>query len=176
MRFEISKPPVDLGGLADAFKGDLSLISKMTVDVDVSGKEEIMKNVHLLATGMVQAAREEARRAAEWLKSRSEELVPYDTGNLHDSAFLHEDESSELDGFTVGYDAIGVQYAWYVHEIPAKQYTKPGTQWHYLSDPAEELKAEFPDQMRRGIRDAIKRSPAIQRSTPLGGPRLVKKH
>lgn len=173
-RIEISSPPVDLSGLADVFKGDLSIVPKMTVDVDVSGHEQIMKNLARLSKDMVQAAYEESRRMAEWLKARSQELVPFDTGNLHDSAFIHEDETAEFSGFTVGYDAATVQYAWYVHEIPAKNYSKPGTQYHYLSDPADELKSEFPDVMREGLRKAIAKSPAIMRGS-LGGPRLVKR-
>lgn len=146
----------------------------MTVDVDVSGMEDLKKNLRWLSSKLVEDAVEEAKRLAEYLKAESQRQVPYKSGNLHDSAFIHEDDDPTFKGWSVGYDAATVQYAWYVHEIEAAHYTKPGTKHHFLSDPAAELAAEFPDLMRQKLSRTIANLPAT-RFAPSTGPRLIKK-
>lgn len=176
-QFGFPIPPEALSGLAEAFKGDISSIPQLGVTVEVSGMEQIRKNLHYLNEKMVADAVEECRRLAEYLKAESQKEVPYKTGNLHDSAFIHEDDDAILKGFLVGYDAITVQYAWYVHEIPANH--APGKKDHFLSDPAERLAAEFPDVMRQRLSDSVAKAAAtFQRGSlgaGIGGPRLVKR-
>lgn len=160
---------------ASKFGGEFP-VGQMRVDVNVSGLEDIKKNLQFLNQQQVKWAGEEAKRLAEYLRDQSLEQCPMKTGDLRGTVFLHEDsDTAPIISYSVGYDS---PYALYVHEIQFEHYTTAGTKWHYLSDPAEQLAGEFPDKMRQGLQRGLaaimKQLPAVA-AKPLGGPRLVKK-
>src|SRR5262245_32099800 len=95
MRLRLPVPPEALSGLSEAVAQGLAILPQLQVDVDVSGIDEIKKNVRLLSSDMLRQAREEARRAAEWLQNQSLGFVPYLTGMLYDSSYLRSEERRE---------------------------------------------------------------------------------
>lgn len=93
-------------------------------------------------------------KAGQFLKMKSQEVVPVDTGALKASAFVKKIGSGFKTQVEVGYDVKAIRsgqlvsYAIYVHER-LDQYHKPGTYARFLSRPSIEYRPQMIDIIRR---------------------------
>lgn len=114
--------------------------------------------------------------SAERIKSHSQSIVPYDTGNLHDAFFPSRnlEDGVWVDGtddwrLTVGYDSEQAPYAVEIHSgvssrhgVPY-QYTvrtekgRTRAEAFFLERPAREEEARFKQEAVNDIRAAIRR-------------------
>ena len=65
------------------------------------------------------------REEAEDIKRESQQMVPYRTGNLHDSAHYRVRRGGYVVTADIWYDAVKAPYAWLQHE------TKPSKSWKH---------------------------------------------
>ncbi len=92
--------------------------------------QEVKWSKQKLAKGM--------KAGAEYLKERSQEVVPIASGTLHDSAFTRV-EPDFLD-VIVGYTA---HYAVFVHEMPQSSIKVKGRRAKFLEEPARKHKRQI---------------------------------
>lgn len=85
----------------------------------------------------------------------SQEIVPYDTGALHDSAFVtvFRAGNGRLMAF-LGYDT---HYAIYVHENPDAYHASP-TRWKFLEEPFMRMQPQILARIARGVRERLARA------------------
>jgi len=109
-------------------------------EVHLTGTREVLANLNKQVLGIKNRTRAGVRAAAMTVKARSQELTPHDTGTLVGSAHVRTWEFPEGPGGVIYYEAA---YAPYVHEIQARNYTKPGTQWKFLETALKEKSREI---------------------------------
>ncbi len=86
--------------------------------------------------------------------AEAREIVPYDTGRLHDSGFVEmEGEGLDLEA-AVGFEA---PYAIFVHENP-DAYHVPPTQWKYLEVPWNRRRRGIVAAIARRVKEAVRAS------------------
>lgn len=84
----------------------------------------------------------------EEVLAQSQAIVPYDTGRLHDSAFLRVERTSRGIKTEIGYDT---EYAVFVHENP-DAYHEPPTQWQFLLEPLMRAQPRLEQRVQAGVR------------------------
>lgn len=121
--------------------------------VDFSGWNEFMKNLEPETERRVQAAIAEG---LEYTKVVAQELVPEDTGRLHDSADVdHTYRKGEGASGTLTFSAQnprdGYNYA-YIQEVNEfYNHPKPGAQAHYLRDALKKTRASISVRMGKAV-------------------------
>ena len=140
----------------------------LLVTFHVRGKEIAVRNLRNVRRHLVKRCGSTAYNAALHLKARSQAVVPYEEGDLYDSAYVAPISSSEdKQVWGVGYDVGKAPHAILVHEIPGRMHPTRGPspepkQDHYLEEPANAMKKEWPRTVRDDLRDELKHVP-IQR-------------
>src|SRR6266581_3111222 len=111
-----------------------------TISMALRGLDELQQKLEDLHGEDLDGEMEIAvQEELEEIKLESQEIVPYDTGKLHDSAFVDvRREHGRVVG-NVGYDT---PYALYVHENP-DAYHAPPTTWKYLEIPLAKAQPRF---------------------------------
>jgi len=85
------------------------------------------------------------KKAAEFVKTESQKLVPVDTGALHDSSEvvnIGKDGFKAVYGVSYGYGLEPFDYSWLQHYVLYYSHTPPG-QALYLSEVIETRKDEI---------------------------------
>ena len=109
----------------------------------ITGVEAVVSSLQKKAVKHKRAVRKGLMAAAERLKQASQEVVPVDTGALHDSCRIREaDKGTDTKIIFVGYGSVDVDYALIVHENLAMHH-QPGKTAEYLRRPARELRTEL---------------------------------
>ncbi len=101
------------------------------ISMGLRGIDELQQKLEDLAGDDLDDEMEEVvYEELEEIKEASQEIVPVDTGRLHDSAFVDvRRERGKVQGI-VGFDT---EYALYVHENP-DAFHKPPTRWKFLEE------------------------------------------
>lgn len=87
----------------------------------------------------------------DYVLEPAREIVPYDTGRLHDSGFVSVTNERGRIRAIVGFDT---EYAIYVHENP-DVFHKPPTRWKFLEEPLFANKARVVAAIGYAMRRAI---------------------
>lgn len=141
--------------------------------VSVVGGEQILRNWQRLTEEVRERATEVAFDHAEELKTLSQAEVPFLTGNLHDAAYVEEEQGSLDRGpinFLVGYSSSKAPYNWDQHDNFDYKHA-PGRKAKYLTDPAEVIRVKYPKDMSEELMATISATVKTFSSVP----RLVKK-
>lgn len=107
---------------------------------NMRGLDELQRSLeNLYGQDLREELEDAVQDELEEIKAESLEIVPVDTGKLHDSAFVGVwSDGSHIRG-TVGYDT---PYALYVHENP-DAYHKAPTRWKFLEEPLMKAQPRF---------------------------------
>ena len=130
------------------------------VTFQLRGKDVTIRNMRHVNRQLVRRADSSTWNAAQHLKARSQAVVPYLTGGLYRSAFVRKvKDSDDVKMWAVGYMA---EHALMVHEIPGRNHPTRGPspepkQDHYLSEPADQMRKEYPRRMRDDLADEVSR-------------------
>lgn len=164
--------------------GNMTAINHVVGTVSVSGIPEVIANWDRLSADMRDRAIQTMRDAATLIEIQSLIEVPYLTGRLQSAFFRDEEEiHGSLTGsggplrIYLGYDTEiatgddGGSYAWRQHQDLDFSHSSPGTKARFLSDPFEEVSAEFEDTLSVDLKATI----AGGLGAGTGGPRLRKK-
>jgi len=89
----------------------------------------------------------------EEVKEESQRLVPYDTGLLHDSAYVQVDRSGS--GQLTAYAGYDTDYAIFVHENP-DAYHDPPTQWKFLEEPFMRMQPDIEMKLAQNIAEFLR--------------------
>lgn len=90
----------------------------------------------------------------EFVFEKSQELVPFDTGDLKNSGYIDIRMTAKGPRGEIGYAKNGFpDYAVVVHEDTTK-YHEPPTQAKFLQQPVEEYTSFFEETMAEGLRVA----------------------
>lgn len=141
--------------------------------VQVSSIADIEANIESILENVVREAGVTTRKAADKLLGLSQSIVPYDTGELHDSGRVIEVSGATRDEilFDVLYDA---PHAMRVHETPLEYKQGKGPaghkQWQYLAQPAEQMRDELRQEVAKAAEEVIATAKPV-----LGATRLVKR-
>jgi len=115
---------------------------------------------------VLDASERAMNRITKSIKKRSQELVPYKTGNLHDAAFAKVTRSRNIVDGTVGYRSSKAPYAFLQHETPPPppayskdnptfRHTAP-TKWKFLQQPLMEHADDLREVTARAVRRRLK--------------------
>ncbi len=120
----------------------------------VIGMDKVLKKLNREITGVRGRTRGGLRLAALHILRVAHPLVPMDTpehlgGNLRKTRFTRAFDGPDGPMVELGYDAA---YAAARHEIQAKNYSTPGTQWKYLETAAKNEVANVVEIVRREAR------------------------
>jgi len=108
-------------------------IVAMRVVIDKARITRLVHRIRLMRHAARMSTKESFTKITEDIKATSQQMVPYKTGALHDSAYTRVDTRSYDVVAEVGYDRNdNLGYAWTRHQIPAREYTTPGTSHQYL--------------------------------------------
>lgn len=160
--------------------GSNNMAQYLQVHISLTGHSALGAYFEKLDKELTKTAIAESWGAASWIFKRSQQIVPYNIGQLHDSGYIREHETGTPGvWWEVGYDTASCEYAWAVHEntnhavfqqgknpYPDEQDPK---QDHFLSDPAEDMSLHYKDTVAEAIDALIKQRWAV------GAPRLVKR-
>jgi hypothetical protein len=123
----------------------------MRITARLNGFDELEDRLEDVCDGLDGDLERVIEAILEAVKELSQEIVPYDTGELHDSAFVEV----ERDGGTlVGRVGYRAPHALRVHELPDLDH--PQGRWKYLEEPFLERQAEILDTIGRRVSDRIK--------------------
>lgn len=138
----------------------------------VTGIEDVIANIDSIMEHIVKESEITTEEAAHKLLGKSQKIVPYDTGELHDSGKVRAYEEDGNKMWDVLYDA---QHAMRVHETPLAYKQGKGPpgekQYQYLALPAMEMREELRRMIVATVQKVIAK-PALGMGS---GPRLVKK-
>lgn len=137
-------------------------MAKLRVTVQLRGREVTIRNLRHVNRQVVKRADSSTWNAAQHLKARSQAVVPYQYGVLYSAAYLEKDTDNEdVKMWAVGYDTGKAPHAWPVHEIPGRFHPIRGPssepkQDHFLSEPADAMRKEFPRTVANDLRGEIR--------------------
>ncbi len=125
-----------------------------TISMALRGLDELQQALEDMADEDLDLELEDAVFAElEEIKEASQEIVPVDTGRLHDSAFVDvRRERGRIVG-NVGYDT---PYALYVHEDPDARHAPP-TRWKFLEEAFAVAQAGMRARISERVRAFLKR-------------------
>jgi hypothetical protein len=131
------------------------------VTMRVRGQETVVRNIRLLNDRLQRAGENASWNGAQHLFARSRAVVPYQDGDLYNSAYMARISTDHFAMWIVGYDNISVDYAWLVHEIPNREHPTRGPssepkQDHFLSEPRDRMESTFPRTVMDEVQDAIR--------------------
>lgn len=137
--------------------------SGLEVTFQLRGKDVTIRNMRRVNRQLVKRADSSTWNAAQHLKARSQAVVPYLHGDLYNSAYIEKDvDTDDKRIWAVGYDTGKAPHAWVVHEIPGRNHPTRGPspepkQDHFLSEPADAMRKEFPRTVADDLQDEIRR-------------------
>ena len=127
------------------------------VEVDRISLGRVNNKIRRIRNAALDAAHESFKEVTGEIKKSSQSMVPYKTGALHGSAFKRTTRRSHDINAVVGYDEHSkLGYAWIRHEVPAKEYTTPGTTHQYLSLAFLAYEDVVADIVRKAYRKELK--------------------
>lgn len=130
--------------------------------IQLRGQQVTIRNLRHVNRQIVRRADSSTWNAAQHLKARSQAVVPYRFGDLYNSAYIRKVKDSEDEKmWAVGYDTGQAPHAWPVHEIPGRIHPIRGPshepkQDHYLSEPADAMRKEYPRTVADDLRQTIR--------------------
>lgn len=111
----------------------------MNTTVAITGTDEVMRNLLLLAEKAPGLVADALELEAEAIFSESQKQVPWDTTHLRTSGTIEPFVEGNAAGYLVGYNAHAgasdYNYALRQHEDLTLHHPKPGTKGKYLEDP-----------------------------------------
>lgn len=113
----------------------------------IQGDANIYLNLALVPKALGAGYEAGVRKAGEYLLGKSQEIVPYDTGELHDSGYSFVFGMGLEARLFVGYNT---PYAVFVHEDPRVAHDYP-TRYKFLEEPAERYRHYMMEIIRREI-------------------------
>jgi hypothetical protein len=113
------------------------LVNGPLITMSIEGLDTVLERLEDMYGDMNEEVLEVTADELGAVLDASREIVPYDTGALHDSGFMNVEETGDgrIEG-TVGYN---MPYAVYVHER-LDVYHEPPTQAKFLEQPWSERK------------------------------------
>jgi hypothetical protein len=124
----------------------------VSIRVNVSGLDELEESLEGMCDRLDGSELEDVIEGIlEEVKFASQEIVPYDTGELHDSAFV---EVERADGGIIGRVGYRAEHALRVHELPDLDH--PQGQWKFLEQPFTERQAEILNAIASRVADRVK--------------------
>lgn len=137
----------------------------MKITIMLEGVPAVVGNLRQLTRSVVREGKTNAWNGAQHLYARTRAVVPFMDGVLYEAAFiekLRDDDKHPM--WVVGYDTGAAPYALPVHEIPDRNHPTRGPspepkQDHFLSEPRDKMVKTFPQDVAKGMADAIKSSP-----------------
>ena len=114
----------------------------------VTGLAQLRLSLGRIGGRLEAALAEGLLEAGETLKERSQQLVPVETGELRDSAFVRQDRRGRRPAVEVGYDA---EHALTVPEDLDAEHA-PGESSKFLERPARSLRRKLAAQLARKLR------------------------
>ncbi len=128
--------------------------------VDRGGVTRLARRFRGIATLTEKETVKTLEDIGEDLKRKSQAVVPYDEGDLHDSAYVNRSSENGNPYVEVGYRA---PYALYVHEQihgsyqgPPVNYTTPGTGGKYLENPYLQERGRYAEMLKDAGRRPIR--------------------
>jgi hypothetical protein len=124
----------------------------VNIRINVSGLDELEESLEGVCDRLDGSELEDVIEGIlDEVKAASQEIAPYDTGELHDSAFV---EVERADGGIIGRVGYRAEHALRVHELPELDH--PQGQWKFLEQPFTERRAEILGTISRRVSDRIK--------------------
>ena len=125
--------------------------------VQVVGLDRVLLSLGALSAKLPGAVGDALYRDMVVVMAESQKIVPYDTGELHDSG---ETDRPEIDGgkveVTLHYGGGNVDYALIQHEELSYRHTPPGRA-KFLEDPLNQWTGDGPESVvRRALREVRK--------------------
>lgn len=118
-----------------------------------NGLDNLTTKLDVSSGDIARAVGQSLMESAQLVMRESQRQVPVRDGFLKASATIKDPKFSN--GFvkvTMGYGGAAAKYAWYVHQSPyEKNWTKPGTKSHFLSDPLQAASVEISARLARRI-------------------------
>lgn len=118
-----------------------------------NGIDNMTTTLKVSSGDIVRAVGQSLSESAQLVMRESQRQVPVRDGYLIGSGTVNEPKFSN--GFvkvTMGYGGAAAKYALYVHNSPyEKNWTKPGTKSHFLSDPLAAATVEIQGRLAKRI-------------------------
>lgn len=121
------------------------------VSVQLTGDEEVMRNLIKYADIYTKETREALKQEADLIMSESKKECPIDTGRLRSSAYVQAQNSGDV-VVEMGYS--DVDYAIYVHEDLTKYHHYP-TKAKFLEDPLNRAAPELAGKICDRVKGAV---------------------
>jgi hypothetical protein len=127
----------------------------MAIKVTVKGFDALQRALEDMVNAVAddQNMEESLVPILEEVKAASQEIVPYETGELHDSAFVQVERRGDT---IIGRVAYAAPHALLVHELPDLEHA-PGKSWKFLEQPFVERQPEMIERIGRQVGERIKR-------------------
>ena len=107
--------------------------SQMRVFINPSDLIRTSKTIMRSRDVVLDVAQAAFIKVTQQIKSESQSIVPYKTGALKRSAYKFVNRRAWEVEAEVGYDRYGeIEYAYERHQVKARNYTTPGTDYLYL--------------------------------------------
>jgi hypothetical protein len=108
-------------------------------DIKITGSDDFVTKIQqAIETGSASVVGPMVEEMEE-IRAASMEIVPVDSGDLRDSAFVETQETPNGHQVAIGYGGNAVTYALLQHETPPEVFRHdPGKSWKYLERPALE--------------------------------------
>ena len=119
----------------------------MSIEFTITGDDKVIRGLDEYEDVLSDYLQAGLQEAGEFLLEKSQEIVPVDTGALHDSGYVVVSGSGFGSEVAVGYS---MEYAVYVHEDLRARHN-PGTSAKYLEKPMRQYSAN----LQRIIADSI---------------------
>ena len=133
----------------------------MRVTMMLEGMPSLLQNTQRLRSVLTRQGATSAWNGAQHLFARTRAVVPYENGDLYNSAYMANISTDKKSVWVVGYDTVAIPYAWDVHEIPNRVHPTRGPshepkQDHFLSEPRDTMSQTWSRTVADDFQDALR--------------------